>query len=245
MNTQELIDRVKLRLDDEIAPRVFNDDDILVALSDAQNEFALRTLCIFDGEDSIAVTAGSPWVSFPVGTLWATAAWLDTGEQVSLVTQHELEFGYFDLGGVEANMRHSNWRIATGLPQFLVTDLGPTQVRLVPQPIASGTLFLERYRLPDASLALSPAVEPEIPAQYHSDLVIGALAYLFDVPDQEVYDKEMALLKRATWENRLVIAEQLLQTVVRIHARVIPPPIGASFIPPVSNTIGAGPNSNT
>jgi len=242
MNTQNLIDRVKLRLDDKIAPRVFGDADILIALNDAQNEFALRTLSIFSGTESVAVTDGSPWAVLPAGTCWVLAAWLDPAAPLRLVTQHELEYGYFEVNGIEASARHSGWRAATGTPAFLVTDLGPHTVRLVPEPTADDLLYIERYKLPTT---MTTAVDPEIAEQYHPDLVIGALAYLFAVPDQETSDKQEAVLHRNAWENRLQIAEQLLQTTLRVRMRAIPPPPGTSFVPPLGNTNGAGQNVNT
>ena len=242
MNTQELIDRVKLRLDDKIAPRIFNDDAILIALNDAQNEFALRTLCIFDGEESIKVIAQSPWAQLPTGTCWVIAAWLSSRAMLRLVTQHELEFGYFEINGVETTARHSDWRIAEGTPTFLVTDLGPHTVRLVPRPTAGDSLFIERYRLP---VSMTVEIAPEIAVQYHPDLVIGALAYLFAIPDVETYDKERALLQRKAWEGRLQIAEQLLRTALRVSMRAIPPPPGSVFVPPLGNTNGLAQNVNT
>ena len=242
MNTVELIDRVKLRLDDKIAPRVFNDDAILIALNDAQNEFALRTLCIFSGDDEVPVIAQSSWATLPTGTCWVIAAWLSSGTMLRLVTQHELEFGYFEINGVESPARHSGWRTAEGTPTFLVTDLGPHAVRLVPRPVAGDSLFIERYRLP---VSMTLTVSPEIAASYHPDLVIGALAYLFDVPDVETYDKEAALLQRKAWEGRLQIAEQLLRTALRVQMRAIPPPPGTGFVQPLGNTIGAAQNVNT
>lgn len=242
MNTEELVTRVKLRLDDEIAPRAFQDDDILIALNDAQNEFALRTLCIFDGEQEVSVTAQSPWAQLPTGTCWVIAAWLSDNSPLRLVTQHELEFGYFELNGVETTARHSNWRNAEGIPNFLVTDLGPQTVRLVPRPTVGDSLFIERYRLPST---LTLTVFPEIPDPYHRDLVIGALAYLFAIPDIETYNKNAAILNQNAWEGRLQIAEQLLQTALRVRMRAIPPPPGSVLVPPLDNTNGVAQNVNT
>jgi hypothetical protein len=248
MNTQQLIDRVKFRLDDKIAPRVFNDTDVLMALNDAQNEFALRTLCIFDGESSVDVTSNSPWAQLPAGTCSVIAAWLEEASPLRLVNQHELEFGYFELDGVEANTRHSGWRSATGTPEYLVTDLGPQTVRLVPKPTTGDLLYVERYRLPVAMAQAAGAtaeVSPEIAEAYHPDLVIGALAYMFAVPDSEVADKQAAADNRTAWENRLQIAQQLLRTTLRTQIRAIPPPPDTAFVQPLGNTNGAAQNVNT
>lgn len=245
MNAQDLIARVKLRLDDEAAPRAFTDSDILNALNDAQDEFAQRTLCLFDGEDYVPVTAQSPWVQLPAGTVWVTAAWIDADAPLRIVTQHELEFGYFDLNGTETTVRFSNWRNAAGTPQFLVTDLGPEIARLVARPTAGGSLFLERYRTPDAAMSVDPEVAPEIPEQHHRDLVIGALAYLFAIPNQESYNASLAQQWQGAWERRLQRAELLLQTALRIRMKVVAPPAGMAFGAVGGNTIGADQNVNT
>jgi len=245
MKTLDLIKEVRLKLDDEVAPRLFGDDDILRALNVAEREFALRTFCIFAGEREAQVKAQSPWVTLPEGTLWVTGAWIDDNPPLRIVTQHTLELGYFEADGEEAATRYSNWRQAVGVPSFLVSDLGPNTVRLVARPQKAGTLFIEGYRLPTAALAATEASVPEIPEAYHTDLVLGALAYLLDVPEEENYNPSMAAKKRGEWERQLQVAMQLLQTATRVHTKVVPPPPGTLFVGAVGNMIGAAPNDNT
>lgn len=245
MTTQDLITRVKLWLDDQELPRTFRDSEILIALNDAQREFAMRTLCLFDGEATADVIAQKPWVDLTEGTVWTIAAWLDDDTPLRVVTQHELELGYFELNGTETTSRLSNWRKAEGTPSFLVTDVAVDQARLVPRPVRGQKLFFERYRLPLVSMSVDPAVPPEIPSQFHTDLVPGALSYLFAVPDQEVYDAQMALDKRAAWEQKIQLAMQLLQTHFRTRMRMVTPPPSMAFVQPAGNTFGASQNVNT
>lgn len=228
MNTTQLIEQVKLRLNDEIEPYAFGDDDILVALNDAQNEFAQSTLCLFESDTTIIGGASNGFITTPVGVLWITAASISTS--LRIVTQHELEFGYFDLPEAETSTRFSNWRQAEGTPLFCLPDYGVQNMRLVPKPLSDVTVELEFYRLP--AVAMSAVVNPEIPTPYHSDLVIGALAYLFDIPDQEFYSLEVATLKQVAWQKRIAIAARLLQTELRMQIRHIQPPPGIGFILP-------------
>ena len=233
MTPQQMVNQVKLKLADEVIPRAFEDDDILAALNDAQDEFAQRTLCLFEGDGTVDGAAGSSFVVLPTGVLWITAAII--GTPLRIVTRHELEYGYFDLNGTEVSSRFSNWRQAEGAPAFCLPDYGTQKMRLIPKPTVGVTLALEYYRLPTAPIALTPEVLAEIPSPYHSDLVIGALAYLYEIPDRETYNKEMAILKQAVWQRRVAIAAKLLQTVLRMQVRHLTPPPGVGFVQPTGD----------
>ena len=230
MTPQQMVNQVKLKLADEVIPRAFEDDDILSALNDAQDEFAQQTLCLFEGDGEGTGIAGNSFVVLPVGVLWITAAII--GSPLRIVTRHELEYGYFELNGAEATSRFSNWRQVEGEPAFCLPDYGSQKLRLIPKPTTGVTLVLEYYRLPIAPIALAPEVSAEIPTPYHSDLVIGALAYLCWIPYRETYNKEMAILKQTVWQKRIAIAARLLQTTLRMQVRLLTPPPGVGFIQP-------------
>ena len=238
----DLIAQVRLKLDDKVAPEGFSDANILEALNDAQNEFCVQTLCLFDAQDSVSVLALDKWVTIPEGTVWLAAASIGDAS-LKLVTQYELEYGFFDLNLVEVSSRFSNWRSEAGNPVFLITNLGPQQVRLVPQPDSDVSLLLERYRIPDADMSLS--VDVEVAPQFHPDLVIGALAHLYSIPNREIYDPGLAVLQQRKWEHRIELAQQSLQTDLRAATRVIELPEGTDFMPTNSNTNGTPPNVNT
>ena len=230
MNAQEMVDQVKLKLADEVDPRAFEDADILVALNDAQNEFARRTLCLFEGDKTITGTPVGGLLNLPAEVLWLTS--VTVGTPLRIVTQQKLDFGYFDLNGTEVSSRFTGWRQAVGDPVFCIPDYGMQNLRFVPKPSVSISVELEYYRLPVAAISLAPAVNAEVPAAYHSDLVVGALAYLFSVPDFETYNADLAEIKRALWRGRIAIANRILQTDLRMQTDLPTPPPGVDFIQP-------------
>ena len=86
-------------------------------------------------------------------------------------------------GWLDSN--YYQWRLAEGTPQYYVEDKGT--ITLVPRPdvtLNSGagkdTLLLSVYRLPLKDLSLSLNNSPEIPEEYHLQLIdwICHLAYL-------------------------------------------------------------------
>lgn len=245
MTLAELMTAVRRKLDDEVGKTAVDEDTLVEALNAAQNEFASETLCIFSS-DSVAYSGGNSFVTMPVGHLWTIAADL-AGTPLTKVTVHQLDYGHFELGGSESVTRFSAWRAATGTPKFIVTDYGPGQARLVPQPTAGGNITVERYCLPTTPLdqEVAPDADPEIPLAYHEGLVYGALAYLFDIPDLEIYDVGRAGLYAAKWTKYIGTAQVALQTAVRRQDRILELPVGSGFPQPGGNTIGAVPTSNT
>lgn len=244
MTLAELMTAVRRKLDDTAGKPSLGEATIVEALNAAQNEFASETLCVFSS-DSVAFTSGSSYVTLPVGTVWIISGDI-AGVPLVRVTQHQLDQGHFDLNGTESTIRFSAWRIATGTPKFIVTDYGPLTARLVPQPDSSSTITVESYSLPAAlDLEAAPDVEPEIPDAYHTGLVYGALAYLFDIPDLEIYDVNRAVLYATKWSKYIISAQTTLQTATRRTDRVLDLSTGSFFAQPGGNTIGTVPTSNT
>jgi len=244
MTLAELITAVRRKLDDLVGKTSLDEDLVVEALNAAQNEFATETLCIF-ASGPVAYTSGDSYVTPAAGTVWIIGAELG-GTPLRRVTQHELDHGHFELNGSEDSARFSAWRTATGTPKFIVTDYGPLAARLVPQPDSSGNITVERYTLPtQMDLEAAPDVEAEIPSAYHTGLVYGALAYLFDIPDLEIYDINRAVLYATKWTKYIGSAQTALQTATRRTDRVLPLPTGSFFAQPGGNTIGTVPTSNT
>lgn len=243
MTTAELILLVQGRILDVVAPNQFEPSGLLRALNDAQNEFAKRTLCIFDGQTKVDVAGGAAWITLPVGTIWIRGGRLADGTFVRAVTEHELDYGYFELNGVEAQGRFSAWRTATGTPKFICTDSSAITVRLVPSPEQGTSLTLERYRMP--VLMTSGGQGPEIADVFQDDLVYGAAAYLYGVPDVEIFNVAQRNQDMQEWRERLTNAQNLLQTTLRRQQRLMPLPPGVVYGQPAVLPIGAAQNSNT
>ena len=241
MTTVELIAELRIKFADTVGTEyLVSDDDILVALSRAQNIFAVETLCIFDLTTADAI-ATNPLITLPTRTVNLKSALFNT-TLLTLVTQHELDYGYFSLNNREASNRFSDWRNATGTPKFLVTDLGPLTARLVPYPSVNGTINLERYKLP---LELTLLIDPEIPEQFHRDLITGALTYLYTIVDADVYAPEEGIILSAKWERVLIEARIQLQTDLRRQERRLSLPPEVEFMQGKGNTNGLNQNTNT
>jgi hypothetical protein len=237
VTTAELILLVQGRILDTIVPKQFEATDILRALNDAQNEFAKQTLCIFAGDTKVDVAGGSPWFVLPTGVLWIRCGRLPNGTLIRAVTEHELDYGYFELNGIEALGRFSQWRNATGIPKFICTDSGGNSVRLVPSPEQGTSLTLEHYRMPVAML--NGGQGPEIPESYQDDLVYGAATYLYGVPDVEIFNTAQRSQDMQEWRDRLVNAQNLLQTTLRRQQRLMPLPPGIVYGQPTSLPVAA------
>ena len=241
MTTAELLVLLRIKFADTVEPYLASDDDCVGALSRAQNTFASETLCIFDASETSSATKDDPYVTLPEGTVWVKAA-LFGSTLLRVVTQHELDYGYFSLNGSESDSRFSNWRNKTGTPKFLVTDLGSLTSRLVPYPAANGTVTLERYRLP-VELHLTTQ-DPEIPAQFHRDLITGALIYIYGIQDADVFDPQKSLDFLAKWQLILDGAKIQLQTDLRRQERQLDLPPDTKFVQGKSNIIGSNQNDN-
>lgn len=240
MTTADLILLVQGRILDTVAPKQFEVSDILRALNDAQNEFAKRTLCIFDGQTKVNVAGGSSWITLPPGTIWIRAARLPDSTFVRAVTEHELDYGYFELNGIEAQGRFSQWRAISGTPKFICTDSGSNSARLVPYPEEGTSLTLERYRMP--VLMTSGGQGPEIADAFQDDLVYGAATYLYGVPDVEIFNVAQRNQDMQEWRERLTNAQNLLQTALRRQHRLMPLPPGVVYGQPTGLPIGAAQN---
>lgn len=238
MNTADLLALLRITFDDTVPPYLVSDEVCLQALDKAQYDFAAETLCIFDGQTPVAVNQDEAYVNLPEGTVWVKAALYDS-TLLTVVTQHELDYGYFSFEGIENLKPLTNWRTQTGEPKFLVTDLGASTCRLVPFPDVAGTLGIERYRLP---IDLSLVQDPEIAVQFHKDLITGALITLYQIQDVDVFDPQKALGYFNMWQLILGKAKIQLQTDLRKQERILNLPPETQFMqsqiqrPEIDNT---------
>jgi len=227
MTSAELIAAVRVRFDDESLPYLASDATVLEQASMAEAEFARSTLALY-GVSSGTVTAGNAWLTLP-SNLYVLKAVILNGLQLRPITVSELDFGYHTLTTTENSGRFSNWRAATGTPKFVVTDMYPEQVRLVPSPIANATASVEGYICP-TSLALTPvAVNPQIPATYHELLLIGTLLRLNMQNDVDIRNQKNIEVYSAVWYNGIAEAQKNFRTDLRRQMRVMELPRGFGF----------------
>lgn len=240
----ELITAVRRKLDDVSGKTVLGEEEIVEALNFAQNEFALDTLCIF-AAGIFPISADVANTAIDTDTVWITHASIG-GSPLILTTHEQLDYGYATVGSAENIALLSDWRTEAGTPRFALTDMAPSALWLAPVPVADGSLYVERYKLPaPMDLDEAPDAEAEIPAAYHNGLIYGALAYLFDIPDLEIYDPNRALLYMNKWSRIVAGAQVMLQTAMRAPGRVLTLPKDHYFAQAASNTLGTVQTSNT
>jgi hypothetical protein len=232
MTSAELLAAIRIRFDDVATPYLASDATILEQASLAQMEFARSTLVLYH-DTTAAITASNPWLELPANFYVLKTVTL-SGLQLRPLTISELDFGYFTFGSAENSKRFANWRVATGTPRFVVTDMYPDRVRLVPIPTASGTVTLEGYVAPpNLKLAvISPpadAVNPQIPEVYHELLITGTLFRLNMQTDIDTFNQGKAQLYSTLWYQGIAEAQNNLRTSLRRQVRVMELPRTFAF----------------
>ena len=226
MTSEELIAAVRVRLDDVVLPYRVASSLILEQASLTQTEFARSTLALY-GVSSGAVTADDPWLDIPETMIVVKAVILDD-VQLRPITVGELDFGYFTINDAENSGRFGNWRALTGTPKFVVTDMYPNKVRLVPYPDNDGTASIEGFVTPPDLVfdGIVTPVNPQIPLMYHELLMAGTLLRLYLLMDVDVADANKAQFYGKQWYEGLAEARHNLQTALRRQMRVMELPRG-------------------
>lgn len=224
MNSLELLAAIRTRLDDIKLPTRVSDETIFQQASLTQVEFARTTLVLYDVATS-SITAGSAFLDLPSNFFVLKVIILD-GLQLRPITISELDFGYYSFNSVENTGRFGNWRAATGTPKFVVVDMYPDKVRMVPYPSANASVSLEGYVVPPD---LSATSNPLIPAIYHELLVSGTLVRLYSLFDVDVFNSSKAQVYAAQWYQGLVEAQNNLRTSLRRQVRLMELPRGFVF----------------
>jgi len=186
MNVAKLLEQFRTRADDKVSPYLWLDEDVIEWLNQAEQEAALRRRLIHDSSTAavcrIDVTAGTA-----VYNLHTALYEID---HIAFLIDGETEWKTLKLastGWLDHNL--ARWRDLSDTPLYAVqTD---TQLRLVPNPDADGTIRLECYRLPLADMATDDDT-PEIHKAHHDKLVDWALYRAFSVPDSEGFDERRA-----------------------------------------------------
>jgi hypothetical protein len=232
MNSVELVAAIRTRMDDLVAPYRVSTETILEQVSLTQTEFARATLVLYSIVDDVDVEADNPWLEIPSNVCVVKTVILN-GQQLRPISLSELDFGYYTSNGVENSKRFGNWRAATGVPKFIVTDMYADKVRFVPYPIVDGTATIEAYVIPAALTISGTPVNPEIPEVYHELLLAGTLVRLFALYDVDTINTNVAQIYNSQWQRGLVEAQNTLRTALRRQARVMELPRSFIFDSPL------------
>jgi hypothetical protein len=199
-----LIDQVRKKIDDRTEPYVFSNEDVLLALNNAQNEFVQRTLCLQDCSQFVEIKKGEPMVELPKNVLRLRFIEISNAPPISPVTT-------VGIVGI------SSWQNVYGVPVYAITDLDTNRVRLTPIPNRDFTGIVHAYIYPEPMkfqqvedreddnevFVLEPEVGPQIPEIYVNSLITGAILWLFKTQDADIFDPRQVQAWEADWMNKL------------------------------------------
>lgn len=185
MNVAGFIEAFRADLDDQEAPYFWSDEDIVRYLNDAVNEAAERALLI---EDS--TTAECCEITLVPGT-----GAYPLHASVIAVKRATFNGRKLDFTSIEAEDENgASWEAQTGpQPRKYIVNGNASEIRILPEPTAIGTVRLTVFRTPLEPLSAdNDAGVPELKVIYHERLKhwIYRCAYL--KPDAETHDPNAA-----------------------------------------------------
>lgn len=188
MNLEQLIAQFRLDAMDKAEPYLWEDDDVVQWLNEAQAEAAVRARLLLDDYTpevtNIEVVAQKASYTLHA-KLYEIVRIAFRGEDhrqqpLELVSREKLD------------RKAPEWRsMEAGEPRWAIQD--ETRIRLVPMPARAGTVLLEGYRLPLKAM-VNKTDKPEIHEAHHPYLVHWALHRAFSMPDSDGFDPQRAQL---------------------------------------------------
>ena len=188
MTVDDLVMQFRSDADDALLPYLWSSTEVMRWLNEAQHEAALRSRLLLETSDptitQIALQVGVLTYKLHSSVFELTSIrYKATGDNyscpVTLVTRKELD------------QISPGWRDQTNNrpPKYVFQD--EKTLTLTQAPIATGTIYLEAFRLPLIALD-GGAKEPEINAAHHRHLVKWMLHRAFSKPDAETMDPQRA-----------------------------------------------------
>lgn len=205
-----LVAQLRLDLEDPELPGNGDDSDslwstaeMLHALDVAQNRFSEDTDCFSDATNFTSTySAGDKWITLdPLITQIRRGYLTSAGTYIDPITSNVLDdgFQYSDYG-----VRISGkWQTATGTPYYAVTDLEAGKIRLVPEPTSGDTIEWRVYRRPLIGITKTSVI-PEIPVDFHYDLLVWAKRELLRKQDAETVDMDRSQEFEREWYNDVI-----------------------------------------
>ena len=198
MDLGQIIIEYRIQADDNATPPLTSDETLALWASEAERETCERGDLILDASETEDVTV------FAVSADQATVTLSETTRKI-LSAQFTSSAGgrarNLSLTGFDRISDLNDWRTDSCSRPDFIAQLSPTQARLYPIPNTAGTLKLTLFRLPLYDME-DEGDEPEIPAQYHRDLVQWLLYKTFAGKDGEQEDLPRSRNAYDTFEAR-------------------------------------------
>lgn len=212
MDLQELIEHFRTQVQDEDAPYLWTDDELLLYAVDAQDQF-VRALGGISDMTVPAADVGSPAARLADLEVAAGDPWALISPYVLRVRSARLVTAKVDIPMIsEADMavvpvRDYGWTRGmalddsdTGDVRFGVLGLRDNYVRWIRVPVEADTCRLHVYRLPYPRIAAQESAL-EIGEEHHIHLVKWMKHMAYSKEDAETYDKGLADKNKALFEE--------------------------------------------
>ena len=185
MNLEQLVAAFREDAQDRVEPYLWESEDVIRWLNEAQDEAAVRGRLLLDDSTPqvcrIALEAGRD--AYPLHSKLYEIVELhiegERGGTVNLVTREHMD------------RMEPDWRTRSDFGQRKYAIQSETQLRLVPAPTQAGTLVLEGYRLPLKAMK-GDFDRPEVHEAHHALLVHWVLYRAFSKPDADGVDPTRA-----------------------------------------------------
>lgn len=184
MNLDELIKQFRNYMDDKVAPYLWDDDEVILYINEAEREAARRSRCLTDSLDPeicyLPVKAGQSVYKLDKRILYVRRMKTDKHDRLlTPVRAHLLEC-------------HDNkWESRTGRVENVVMDHNSRSVTLYRVPSEDQTIRMTVVRLPVRKMA-SLSDEPEIPEEYHLAMLNYAYYLAYSKQDVEGNSEDRA-----------------------------------------------------
>jgi len=196
MTVDDLLEKLRIRLDDATSPYLWTDDELTGYLDEAHEEAAIRARLIeFDTQDA------ADTVIDQIQVVTGTAAYAKDSRIIEIRrVLYDGDLLIRTYGTELDDLYGDDWRSETGVPTHYLE--GQTTIRLYPYPaeVLSGAppapinaemLDLVGFRLPSGKLG-ETIQSPEIPAKDHVNLMDWAAHLAYLRPDAETVNQKLS-----------------------------------------------------
>lgn len=215
MNTRELLEELRENVLRDISDAVDSDSDSFLLsdkalvryINDAQNKFASKTLCLRDETTptvtEIDLVAGQETYAMDPRVVAVHTVRSSSRRRLKSTTYGFLAGTYGDMSQGYA----TEWCQNAGDPVYFYTDRETQRMGVYPAPSAefilkNPKLFMQVSRLPlEPLVAENLNAVPEVPEQYHLDMLEWAAYRALMNSDIEVQDMSKASARRARFNE--------------------------------------------
>jgi hypothetical protein len=187
LTLKDLRRRARNRLDDKVAPYLWDQEELDDYINDALRDAAIRANLVVEDDYSIAITAGTTKYALPSSTLKVKSVRLASNLEYTLtessIRQQEQYYGgRADITGTPLRYALDKTKTGTG------EDYGirVRAITFLETPDTADTAYVDIVRLP--ALLESEYDAPEIDEIWHSDLIFGIEGYAYLKQDADTYD---------------------------------------------------------